>query len=127
MTPPFDEDQRPDVANALHIPLGAVSPLWILFAGAAGAGIAYWWLTRWRDAFSFEPAPALPAVLVETDAAAPMAQAMDAAAVAPPEPDAPVAPAEPVSFATAAQDEAAEAPSPSAAHDAAAIDDRPQT
>lgn len=33
--------------SALRLPLGAVSPLWFAFATAAGAGVAYWWMTRW--------------------------------------------------------------------------------
>jgi predicted flap endonuclease-1-like 5' DNA nuclease len=33
--------------RAMRLPLGAVSPLWPIFGAAAGAGLAYWWLTRW--------------------------------------------------------------------------------
>lgn len=35
-----------DPRTALHVPIGAASPLWFLFAGATTAGLAYWWMTR---------------------------------------------------------------------------------
>lgn len=31
----------------LRVPVGLVSPLWGLFAGAAVSGAAWWWMTRW--------------------------------------------------------------------------------
>ena len=31
----------------LAVPVGLASPLWGLFAGAAVAGTAWWWMTRW--------------------------------------------------------------------------------
>lgn len=31
----------------MRLPVGAVSPLWGLFAGAAMTGAAWWWMTRW--------------------------------------------------------------------------------
>lgn len=46
----FDEGPSSlDVQKALYAPLGAASPLWFLFGGAASAGLAYWWMTRWTD------------------------------------------------------------------------------
>src|SRR5579863_9559191 len=39
---------------ALRVPLGVVSPLWAMFGAAAGAGIAYWWMTSWTRAVNFE-------------------------------------------------------------------------
>lgn len=36
-----------DTGKALNLTVGAVSPLWFLYAGAATAGMAYWWMTRW--------------------------------------------------------------------------------
>jgi predicted flap endonuclease-1-like 5' DNA nuclease len=40
--------------RAMRLPLGAISPLWPIFGAAAGAGLAYWWLTRWPRALNFE-------------------------------------------------------------------------
>ena len=41
--------------KAWRMPLGAVSPLWAMFGAAAGAGVAYWWMTNWaRTAVNFE-------------------------------------------------------------------------
>lgn len=54
-----------DPQKALYVPVGAASPLWLLFAGAASAGVAYWWMTRWADRTNLEallatPVPAAP-------------------------------------------------------------------
>jgi hypothetical protein len=43
-----------DAEKALSAPIGAVSPLWLAFAGAAGAGLAYWWMTRWMRPVNLE-------------------------------------------------------------------------
>ena len=43
-----------DPQKALYIPVGAASPLWFLFAGAASAGLAYWWMTRFTDRTNIE-------------------------------------------------------------------------
>ena len=43
-----------DPQKALYIPVGAASPLWFLFAGAASAGLAYWWMTRFTDRANLE-------------------------------------------------------------------------
>ena len=41
--------------KAWRMPLGAVSPLWAVFGAAAGAGVAYWWMTSWaRTAVNLE-------------------------------------------------------------------------
>jgi predicted flap endonuclease-1-like 5' DNA nuclease len=40
--------------RALRVPFGVVSPLWAMFGAAAGAGIAYWWMTSWTRAVNFE-------------------------------------------------------------------------
>jgi predicted flap endonuclease-1-like 5' DNA nuclease len=38
-----------------HLAIGAASPLWLMFGGAAYAGAAYWWwASRWRDAVNLE-------------------------------------------------------------------------
>ncbi|MFN3515058.1 MAG: hypothetical protein ACK41C_18600 [Phenylobacterium sp.] len=39
---------------SLYLPVGAASPLWPVFAGAVGAGLAYWWMTRWPAATNLE-------------------------------------------------------------------------
>jgi hypothetical protein len=41
-------------------PLGVASPLWLAFMGAASAGVAFWWLTRWVKPFNLEAAHADP-------------------------------------------------------------------
>lgn len=58
--------------SVMHLPLGMVSPLWMLFASAAGFGVAFWWMNRFgmlslleaipvRDA---PPAPSRPKLLL---------------------------------------------------------------
>jgi hypothetical protein len=50
-----DRPRLPESAEkALYVPMGAASPLWFMFAGAAGAGVAYWWMTRWTRATNLE-------------------------------------------------------------------------
>lgn len=47
----------PALANfqtALRVPMGAVSPLWFIYAGAASAGVAYWWMARWSKPQNLE-------------------------------------------------------------------------
>ncbi len=61
-----------DPQKALFLPVGAASPLWFLFAGAASAGVAYWWMTRWADRTNLEALLAAPAP-VEPDVPAPAA------------------------------------------------------
>ena len=41
-------------AAAFHVPIGAASPLWFMFTGAATAGVAYWWMTRWMQPVHLE-------------------------------------------------------------------------
>lgn len=41
-------------ASAFHVPIGAASPLWFMFTGAASAGVAYWWMTRWMRPMNLE-------------------------------------------------------------------------
>ena len=68
--PAFDTDLDPK--DALRLPIGAASPLWFAFATAAGAGVAYWWMTRWTqpahlEAFDwFSPKAAEPAQAAPT-------------------------------------------------------------
>lgn len=58
-------------ARAMQMPIGAASPLWVLFAGAASAGVAYWWLTRWRNPTHLEAMAALPSAPLEEPEAPP--------------------------------------------------------
>ena len=50
-----------DAEKALRFPIGAASPLWFAFAGAAAVGAAYWWSTRWMKPVNLEATIALPA------------------------------------------------------------------
>ena len=52
--------EKPELENALRAPIGAVSPLWWAFAGAATAGVAYWWMTRWARPINVEAVGVLP-------------------------------------------------------------------
>ena len=58
---------EPQLAPRLVV--GAASPLWLMFGGAAVAGAAYWWwASRWREAVNLEalmalaPEPVAPAL-----------------------------------------------------------------
>jgi hypothetical protein len=70
--------------KALRAPIGAASPLWLAFAGAASAGVAFWWMSRWMrpvnlEAFLFT-APAAEPI------AEPVAEAVAELAAPAPEP-----------------------------------------
>ena len=78
MFPPISSPDSPgEPGRGFYAPLGAASPLWLLYAGAASAGVAYWWMTRWpmmavnleaslaTDLPVPEPAPEPPALLDE--------------------------------------------------------------
>jgi hypothetical protein len=43
-----------DPKALLRVPVGLVSPLWPLFAGAAVSGAAWWWMTRWAQPANLE-------------------------------------------------------------------------
>lgn len=45
-----------DPQRLIQVPIGAVSPLWGLFAGAAVSGAAWWWMTRWARPANLEAA-----------------------------------------------------------------------
>jgi hypothetical protein len=53
-------EKSPEAGKALSLPLGVVSPLWMMFAGAATAGVAYWWMTRWTRPTNLEAQLAAP-------------------------------------------------------------------
>lgn len=78
-----------DVEKSLSFPLGAMSPLWLAFAGAAATGAAYFWMSRWATRpvnleaqFAARDLPATP----ELPDRAPVAGAMIEAAAAVVEP-----------------------------------------
>ena len=73
-------------ASAFHVPIGAVSPLWFMFTGAASAGVAYWWMTRWMRPMNLEamlplagadPAPREEAAILTTAFIAPLIKAAE--------------------------------------------------
>lgn len=43
-----------DAHKAMLLPLGVASPLWLAFGGAAAAGMAFYWMSRWRAATNLE-------------------------------------------------------------------------
>lgn len=45
---------KPSAFQVLNLPVGAASPLWLAFAGAAGAGVAFWLATRWAKPINLE-------------------------------------------------------------------------
>jgi hypothetical protein len=54
---PFAPDEPATLADPkalLHVPVGLVSPLWPLFAGAAVTGATWWWMTRWTQPANLE-------------------------------------------------------------------------
>jgi predicted flap endonuclease-1-like 5' DNA nuclease len=75
-----------DTESALRLPIGAASPLWFAFASAAGAGVAYWWMTRWTQPPNHEALDWFAPKAVQ----APMAAAPVPALVAEPAVDTPV-------------------------------------
>jgi hypothetical protein len=88
-----------DAQKAFHLPIGAASPLWLMFAGAASAGVAFWWLNRWRNMTNLEavlsPSLAAPVALeaaAEPVEAAVLEPAMEAVEAIAPEPRVEVAP-----------------------------------
>ena len=95
-------DQSLDFSKAFfHIPIGAASPLWMAYMGAAGAGAAYWWFSRLSRYTHLESVMATEA-LVETPSAeiapepvmaepeiAPAELALEAVEIVVPEPVAP--------------------------------------
>ncbi len=75
-----------DAADAWRAPIGAASPLWFMFAGVASAGVAYWWMSRWRaEATNLEAALTLPALAPEPviEAAAEVVETVETAVEAP--------------------------------------------
>lgn len=59
LLPEFKTDKvAPETAS--RVAVGAASPLWLMFGGAAMAGASYWWwANRWREAVNLEAMIAL--------------------------------------------------------------------
>ena len=56
MLPMLEDHRETDFSKAMHVPLGLASPLWLPFAAATGAGLAFWWMTRWTRSANLEAA-----------------------------------------------------------------------
>jgi len=63
-----------DTEKMMRLPVGAVSPLWLMFAGAATVGAAWYWSRTFFKPTNLEALTALPEAVVE--AAAPVAEAL---------------------------------------------------
>lgn len=79
-----------DSNKAINLSLGMASPLWLAFAGAAMAGSAFWWMSRWTRPDNLEAMLELPATTpiavpvpdVVVEAVEPVAEAAVVAATA---------------------------------------------
>ncbi|WP_332769107.1 hypothetical protein [Phenylobacterium sp.] len=88
--PELPTELKFDPKSAIYVPLGAASPFWFLYAGAASAGVAYWWLSRWREATNLEALFAKTPAVLELEAAPaaePEVEALEPAVAAEPEPE----------------------------------------
>jgi len=54
-----------DTEKMLTLPMGAISPLWLMFAGAATVGAAYFWSRTFFKPTNLEALTALPEAAVE--------------------------------------------------------------
>jgi predicted flap endonuclease-1-like 5' DNA nuclease len=73
---PSVEAVEAGAARAFRLPMGVASPLWAVFAAAAGVGVAYWWMTRWTRAVNVEAlAAAAPKPLAAPEPAEIVAEA----------------------------------------------------
>lgn len=70
--------------RAMRFPLGVASPLWAMYGAAAGAGLAYWWMTSWARAVNIE---ALSPFASALSAPKPVAKPQPVEIVAEPEPE----------------------------------------
>jgi len=79
-----------DTNKAINLSLGMASPLWLAFAGAAMAGSAFWWMSRWTRPDNLEAMLELPATTpapvpvpdVVLEAVEPVAEAAEVAVTA---------------------------------------------
>ena len=78
MLPMLEDYHEFDFSKAMYVPIGMASPLWLPFAAATGAGLAFWWMTRWTSPANLEALmdavapPAVPSLLDSPEA--PMAE-----------------------------------------------------
>jgi predicted flap endonuclease-1-like 5' DNA nuclease len=66
-----------DTNKAISLSLGMASPLWLAFAGAAVAGSAFWWMSRWTRPENLEAMFELPATTPASEAVAETAAAVE--------------------------------------------------
>lgn len=59
----------PEAETALRLPVGVVSPLWLMFAGAAMTGAAFYWARNWYKATNLEALTPLPAFSLDPEVA----------------------------------------------------------
>jgi len=71
-----------DPQAMIRVPIGAVSPLWGLFAGAAISGAAWWWMIRWARPANLEAAFGAVDTAAGEVEAAPAAEAVSEASAA---------------------------------------------
>jgi predicted flap endonuclease-1-like 5' DNA nuclease len=73
-----------DTQKMLTLPMGAISPLWLMFAGAATVGAAYFWSRTFFKPTNLEALTALPetAIEVTTDVAEAAVETVEVAAEA---------------------------------------------
>jgi predicted flap endonuclease-1-like 5' DNA nuclease len=62
-----------DLSRTLTLPIGAFSPLWLAFAGAAASGAAFFWMSRWMKPVNLEAAFAAGAPSTAETGSAPAA------------------------------------------------------
>lgn len=109
--------------RALRWPVGAASPLWLMFGAAASFGVSWWWLTRWTRAVNVEALADLAAgqlkqsIEAAADAELRIEEAVQAAELAVAAPAIDVEPAAPTAESAAEVERVAEALSPPAADD----------
>ena len=82
---------RFDAERAVHLSLGAMSPLWPAYFVAASSSMAMWWLSRWTSPLVATTQPAKPVATL------PAPIEVDAVVEVPKVSDAPQAAAKPVS------------------------------
>jgi predicted flap endonuclease-1-like 5' DNA nuclease len=74
---------QPEAEKAFSFPVGAVSPLWLVFAGAAAAGAAVFWARQWLKPTNLEALASLPTppllTPVSAEAAAPAVEVVEEA------------------------------------------------
>jgi predicted flap endonuclease-1-like 5' DNA nuclease len=64
----------PDTEKALSLPVGAFSPLWLMFAGAAASGAAFYWARQWFKPVNLEALTPLPIPAPEPVEVAPVVE-----------------------------------------------------